>query len=35
MWRDQLKTLFDRYEAFPGIAMGFQEIWQQDSFWSV
>ena len=34
-WRDKLYQLFEKYEQFPGPAMGFSHNWREDPFWEL
>ena len=34
-WRDKLYQLFEKYEQFPGAAMGFSNNWREDPFWEL
>lgn len=32
-WKNNLFNLFDKYNAYPGLTMGFSMNWKNDSFW--
>ena len=34
-WREKLYKLFEKYECFPGPAMGFTNNWREDPFWEL
>jgi abortive infection bacteriophage resistance protein len=34
-WKNNLYDLFDKYNQFPGLTMGFSKEWQKDPFWEL
>lgn len=32
-WKNNLFNLFDKYDRYPGLTMGFSIHWKNDSFW--
>lgn len=34
-WKEKLMGLFEKYESYPGVAMGFKKDWRSDPFWKL
>jgi hypothetical protein len=34
-WRKKLFDLFEKYDDYPGIEMGFDNNWKRDPFWQL
>jgi len=35
VWKETLIALFEKYESYPGTAMGFKVDWRNDKFWTL